>query len=218
MNCLPNSGSSFHAPVASINSPAAARGVCAGLADYCAGAEWPADWTAGRDLRAGFNLGLMLRWEAALDELRAFQALDPMAVAGVFQRFGEAMGARLAAEPAFEPLPPPDLGVRFETGGWDQVPTILPFVLRHVRGGVAREPFTRDETAKVYAALRHPLAPRPDCRLSDAQRGLPVELGQPVALGVRDGVPISAIRLCMSARLAVEAASGGGLALVPVIT
>jgi hypothetical protein len=192
----------------------ATRGVCAGLADYCAAGEWPADWTAVGALRPDFNLGLLLRWEAALAEFRIFRRLDPSAVAGVFARFDAAIGGKLAAEAAFEPLPAPDLRVRFKTGGWDETPTLFPFVLRHVRNGKARAPFSREQTLEVYAALRQPLTPRADDGLTDAQRALPVELGQPVALGVRDGIPISALRVCMSARLAAEALTGGEDAVI----
>ena len=35
--------------------------------------------------------------------------------------------------------------------------------------------------------------------------GLRCQLGQPVACGWQDGVPVSALRLCISARLVVEA-------------
>jgi hypothetical protein len=36
------------------------------------------------------------------------------------------------------------------------------------------------------------------------------QLGQPVACGQRDGVPVSALRLCASARLIVEATAQNG--------
>ena len=36
------------------------------------------------------------------------------------------------------------------------------------------------------------------------------QLGQPVSCGKRDGVPVSALRICASARLIVEATTGGG--------
>ncbi len=192
----------------------AARGSCEGLADYCAAVEWPADWAGCAGLGADFNLGLMLRWEAALGELRAFRRLADADVAGVFGRFGVVAMAELGANPAFDPVPLADLSIRFDgEPRWDTVPTIFPFLLRHVRDGAAGELFHRDETLKVYAALRTPLSPRPGSRLTREQLTLPVELGQPVNLGVRDGVPISALRICASARLAVEALSGGEAAM-----
>lgn len=198
----------------------ARRGICEGLADYCAVMDWPADWAGSRMLRTDFNLGLMMRWEAALAELRAFQALPNGEVKRLFERFGRLAAERLAEEPALEALPTADLGVRLGQGdAWDSTPTILPFLLRHVRadaedGVKVGELFNRDETQRVYAALRRPLSPRDGCPLTAEQRALPVELGQPVALGVRDGTPISALRLCMSARLTVDALSGGETAMI----
>ena len=37
------------------------------------------------------------------------------------------------------------------------------------------------------------------------------QLGQPVACGHRAGIPVSALRICASARLIVEATANGGL-------
>jgi len=201
------SGALFVPPA--LSARLAKRGTCEGLADYCAAVEWPADWAGAAGLGADFNLGLMLRWEAALAELRAFRRLADADVAGVFERFGAGVRGALADDPAFEPLPLPKLA-RFEAdASWDTAPTIFPFLLRHVRDGAAGELFNRDETLRVYAALRTPLSPRAGSPLTREQLTLPVELGQPVILGVRDGVPISALRICASARLAVEALAGG---------
>jgi hypothetical protein len=206
------SGALFVPPA--LSARLAKHGTCAGLAEYCAAVEWPADWAGAAGLGSGFNLGLMLRWEAALAELRAFRRLSDADVARAFDRFGAGVQARMAEAPAFEPMPLPDLSDRFEgVAHWDTAPTIFPFLLRHVRHGQAAEPFNRDETLRVYAALRTPLSSRADGALTREQLTLPVELGQPVNLGVRDGVPISALRICASARLAVEALSGGEAAI-----
>jgi hypothetical protein len=40
------------------------------------------------------------------------------------------------------------------------------------------------------------------------------QVGQPVPCGHRNGVPLSALRLCASARLVVEAASGGAAQVI----
>jgi hypothetical protein len=190
------SGALFVPPA--LSARLAARGTCDGLADYCAAVEWPADWGGAAGLGSDFNLGLMLRWEAALAELRAFRRLADADVAGAFERFGACVRDRLAESTAFAPLPLPDLTSRFDGDlHWDSAPTIFPFLLRHVRRGKACELFNRDETLRAGAGLTR------------EQLTLPVELGQPVNLGVRDGTPISALRICASARLAVEALSGG---------
>ncbi|HCE10402.1 MAG TPA: hypothetical protein DEQ40_17715, partial [Oxalobacteraceae bacterium] len=47
--------------------------------------------------------------------------------------------------------------------------------------------------------------------------GLRCQLGQPVACGARDGVAVSAVRLCASARLIVEATAQNGRHAAAVI-
>ena len=50
-----------------------------GLADYSARLDWPEPLQAtfARDLTTTANLGLGLRWSAALAELKRFAAVDP---------------------------------------------------------------------------------------------------------------------------------------------
>jgi hypothetical protein len=41
--------------------------------------------------------------------------------------------------------------------------------------------------------------------------GVQAQLGQPVPCGTRDGVAVSALRLCLSARLVSDARDGAGI-------
>jgi len=147
------------------------------------------------------NFGLALRWEAALHELREFRAVPEAQVVAFLARYAAAVREHLAqqtsGESLFEALPvaPLDRQALGAGGGWDGIQTIFPFVPHHPasRGGAA---LTADETDRLYRALH--------------QGGgeLRCQLGQPVACGHRNGAPISALRLCASARLAVEATTG----------
>jgi len=177
-----------------------ARRLAPGLAAYTAPAEWPSDWAAGVGLPEAANYGLLLRWEAALAELRAFRALDPAAVEAFAGRFARAVAARLDADPAFAPLSiaPLDRAAVAAPCGWDTIPTIFPFLLKRDGGWL-----TRAKTDAVYRAL--------------AAGAQPARLGQPVACGRRDGVEVSALRLCNSARLIEQAVSGGEAAAKEVI-
>ena len=61
--------------------------------------------------------------------------------------------------------------------------------------------------------LQTDLAEHPDfgrADLTGAAAALRCQLGQPVACGKRDGIPVSALRLCASTRLVVEATAWGG--------
>jgi hypothetical protein len=110
------------------------------------------------------------------------------AVAASARTFADAVTARLDADPRFErletaPLDRSALGV---SDGWDEAATIFPFLIRHADGRYLSVAAGQD----VYRGLM-------------ARR---VRLGQPVLCGERDGRPISALRLCNSARLLTEAA------------
>ena len=86
-----------------------------------------------------------------------------------------------------------DRGTLTTARRWDEIPTIFPFVLRHDE----RRWLTREETAEVHREL--------------ARGAARCELGQPVPAGTRDGTAVSALRLCSSARLVVEAVAKGGV-------
>jgi hypothetical protein len=61
----------------------------------------------------------------------------------------------------------------------------------------------RAATERVHRRLMHAEPHAPAC-----------QLGQPVLCGSRDGIPVSALRLCSSARLAVAAAEEGSAAVI----
>ena len=171
------------------------------LGAYAARADLPAGWRAADDLPEAANPGLLLRWEAALAELAAFRAIPDWKIARTLQAFARATLAGLAADPVFEPVPAPRPDRRALGGeaSWDAIPTIFPFLLRHADG----RHLTPAQTDAVYRLM--------------ARDGL--QLGQPVACGARDGVPVTALRLCAGARLVVEAteAEGGEAALTCAI-
>ena len=185
------------------------------LRAYSSRAEWPGDWPAAAPLPDVANFGLLLRWEAALQEMRAFHALPQAQVARFLQDFAQAVLQRLNGDPLFEPLPVPpiDRSPLLAAASWDHIQTIFPFLLYHPATAAGRVPLSRAETVRLYRLLQAEL---------DIAGGADVvrmrfQLGQPVACGSRDGVPVSALRLCASARLAVEALAGDGRATAAVI-
>ncbi len=180
------------------------RLISPGLRAYSARGEWPQGWVGAAAMSEAVNLGLLLRWEAAVCELAAFRALPVPKVDAFARRFAAAAGAWIADHPLFEPLEVRDLdrsAIGGRAMGWDMTPTIFPFLLRHADGG--RDGYlSLAATQDVYRGLcADPFPPR-----ADAARA---RLGQPVKCGTRDDRPISALRLCNSARLIVEAVTGG---------
>jgi len=170
----------------------------AGLRAYSCAGDWPPDWPAARALPDKSNFGLLLRWQAALTELRRFCAV-PDALADAFVHdFGEKIRQRLAADACFEALPVAPLE-RHALGSeerWDRAQTIFSFLLfmPDERGG--RRPLHRDETQEIYRGLMRATA-------GNAARRF--QLGQPVACGQRGNTPVSALRICISARMIVAA-------------
>jgi hypothetical protein len=173
-------------------APFRRRRLAPALGAYALAAELPAGWASRRSVTVGANFGLLLRWEAALAEFRLFSRVPEVTIAVFLDRFARAASARLAGDPAFEPLPVPAIE-RLPSAAidaWDRRPTIFPFLLREKRSGRL---LARAETERVYADLAA-LTPRR-------------QLGQPVSGGTRDGQSVAALRLCVSARHVVEAAS-----------
>jgi hypothetical protein len=172
------------------------------LGAYSARAEWPQGWAPAATMSEAANFGLLLRWEAALEEMAAFRALSEAEVERFLRRFAEAVSARLESDPLFEPLPirPLDRAAIGAPEAWDAIPTIFPFLLRHSAGhhdGYLSLAAVQD----VHRALM------------DGQPGVPasrVRIGQPVLCGERHERPISALRLCNSARLTLEGVGGEG--------
>ena len=176
------------------------------LSAYSCRADWPRDWSGAQMLDDVPNFGLLLRWEAALAELRAFRAVPEAELAGFLHAFAQALYARLRDDPCFEPLPaaPIDRGTTAAANGWDAIPTIFPFLLYRRGPDGRRRPLGREQAVQVYHLLRGDLSDTHDEPIA----ALRCQLGQPVVCGERDGIAVSALRICASARLAVEAASG----------
>lgn len=182
-----------------------------GLRAFSARADWPEGWAARVQLEDQANFGLLLRWEAALEELRRFRAAPEAQAKAFIAQLGRTAADAIAASPSLEPLEsrPLSRGLGADDG-WDGEPTIFPFLLK--RPGASGTPWLgRAETERVYRLLRQDLA-GPASEIADARlraaAALRIEVGQPVAVGARDGVEVSALRLCASARLIAEAGSG----------
>jgi hypothetical protein len=145
------------------------------------------------------NFGLLLRWEAALVELRRFRAVPESKIIHIFQEFAVSIRHGLMNDPHFGYLPVPERSVLSAERHWDQYQSVFSFVpyRRNTEGGYA--PLTCSQTRQLYLQLQ-----------SDAS-SMRCQLGQPVPCGMREGVAVSALRLCLSARLVSDAVEGAGV-------
>lgn len=150
------------------------------------------------------NFGLLLRWEAALVELRRFRAVPQDTIIRYLEEFARAIRDRLEGDAHFDVLAVPQLDRQAVSQNWDHIQTIFPFVL-HRTTSAHRVPLSRNETLQVYRQLQVP---------DNAEAGaalLRCQFGQPVACGMREGIEVSALRLCVSARLIGDAYEKNGI-------
>ncbi len=188
--------------------PAALRG-------YSSRADWPLDWSAATSLDQIANFGLLLRWEAALSEIRAFRQIPDEQIIKFLTAFGDAVQAKLRSDPLLEPLPLPSLNREPLVGAssWDHIPTIHPFLIFQPNEVKGRSALDRDQSLRIYQLLQADLSTRKEFGGDNDEShlaGLRCQLGQPVACGHRDGVPVSALRVCVGMRMIVQATANEG--------
>jgi len=162
------------------------------IKNYARQAEWPDSWSVSATLPKTANLGLLLRWEAAMFQMKAFSNLSSERLLTCVRGFSDALDARLKGEPHFQKLA--TRAIRRPTSQhadlWDQSPTIFPLVLcskDQNRLSVA-------QTLEIYQNLA-----------SGTKVGPAIRLGQAVSFTGMGG--FSALRLGLSAPLLVEAAT-----------
>ncbi|HET9114282.1 MAG TPA: hypothetical protein VFN66_10520 [Burkholderiales bacterium] len=187
------------------------------LLDYSARTEWPEQRQHG-DLSDVANCGLLLRWEAALAEMRTFYALPEWRVQAFMQKCADAISHRLQNDDTFQLLPTQPLN-RYPLPveeSWDTVPSIFSFLLYRSASNphLPRVPLNREETARIYLDLQRDMSTDKTLRQGDAEAELAArrfQLGQPVLCGSGHDIPVSALRLCVSARMVAAALSPSGI-------
>jgi hypothetical protein len=185
------------------------------LRGYSSRADWPQDWDAAASLDQVANFGLLLRWEAALSEIRAFRAVPEDQVIKFLTAFGAAVQAKLQSSPLLEALPLPSLNrdPLVSAQSWDHIPTIHPFLLFQPNDAKGRSALDRDQTLRIYQLMQADLSTRKEFGIDKTDSylaGLRCQFGQPVGCGHRDGVPVSALRICVSMRMIVQATANDG--------
>jgi hypothetical protein len=178
--------------------------VAPGFCEYASQSDWPKNW---QNLRSRFpfrtNFGQWLRWEAALEEIRAYYSVPDAFRLMALTTFGSGVQRIIASSPSLRLLRPQQ---RFESDGCEDEefcqPTIFPFTIQH-----DARPRSVDECRKIYRAL----SGNSEIAGSATEQGSDPEVaaraclvGQPVALGHGEGHPGAALRISASARLVSE--------------
>ena len=173
--------------------------VAAAFRDYGSRSDWPMHWTT---LRSRFpvraNFGQWLRWEAALEEIRAYYSVPDDFRLMALTTFGKGVASIIEASPSLRRLP---LQQRPEAAGDDEElaqATIFPFVIRQ-DGRIC----SGDDAGKIYRALARKIHSA-NGRAHPEIAAKVCLVGQPVALGDIERHPAAALRICAGARLATE--------------
>ncbi|NEW88331.1 hypothetical protein DU475_13805 [Rhodopseudomonas sp. WA056] len=157
-----------------------------GLTGYLGRSDWPMRLTS---LREQFpvqpNFGQWLRWEAALEEIRAYMAVPAKVRSDIIRQLGMRFAELIAASPSVRLLPPQSHSAR---GDEFARPTIFGFTLHR-----DARPLSLAECRMLHRALA-------EGTVGDA----PCLLGQPVGWGGRTDEDVAALRLCISARHVID--------------
>jgi hypothetical protein len=175
--------------------------VSRGLLDYAGRSDWPNRWAG---LRSRFesrpNFGQWLRWEAALEEIKAYYQVPDGFRALALKELGAGIQSLIALSPSLRL-------VAFETKADDAddeefaAATIFPFMMK--RHG---SPLSVEACRAVHRSLTHEISEM--AVGSEADRQIAARrclVGQPVRLQRRGGEPAAVLRLCIGARLLTEA-------------
>jgi hypothetical protein len=176
-----------------------------GFAAYATASDFPLRWRAlGSLLGERCNLGLILRWGAALWEMKAFFAVPPAHQLEVVEAFLSRLVAEIAGCPELELLSTPILERPEGTAElqWDGLRTIYSFLVK-VPGGEGRV-LTLFEAKLVYRWLNMDLSAVLPESAGEAERKIAAvrcHIGQPVPIFQKGGETYAALRIAVGARL-----------------
>lgn len=160
---------------------------------------WPDAWENWcRPMGGEPNIGLLMRWWAALWEMAAFHAVPPAEARRILERFLAAIRTAIEAMPRLRllPCPLPERGI---PGSWDGLATILTFAATPPKAK-AKAPLGMDELRRLHVWLNSDVSPLlpPKARERDRRlAALACHIGQPVMAGDS----LSGLRLAAGARL-----------------
>lgn len=170
-----------------------------GFSDYFTPAMLPQRWSAARaSLAEGANIGLLLRWWAALAEIRDYYSVPAQLRLEVLRRAQAMFPERIAASShlALEAVPPPLVENNGRSRLLESNMTVFPFTCRGADGTL----LGGDELRRIQLAVREPLATSPEHAATPVEVGaLRAEIGQPVSLGGGPESP-EVLRLALGAR------------------
>jgi hypothetical protein len=179
-----------------------------GFAEFATRYDFPPRWSyLASQLPDYPNIGLLLRWQSALWEMKAFYFTPQQERFRTIQSFGRAVLEMIDKNPDLELIAPPrhNSPEDNEKVRWDQLPNIFTFfLLKMNHKGCTSSPLTYAEASRAYhwlnmdiARYLPPNAKAPEHRLA-AKR---CHIAQPVRIIRKNGQWLGALRMAVGARL-----------------
>ncbi len=181
-----------------------------GVRDYFTAAEMPRGWTDGRaSLSQTPNIGLLLRWAAAMSEIEGYYELEPQSRYQILRTF-ETMVPELFSSSrtmTLEPLPPPVLD-DLEERLLESKRTVFSFRLHPP--GEPDASFSRDELMRFFQWANADMSDRVSVESAEDREALRAKyhIGQPVPLNASGDLAV--LRIALGAALVRQIAEESG--------
>jgi hypothetical protein len=180
----------------------------AGFAEFATRYDFPPRWSYMASRLPDYpNTGLLLRWQSALWEMKAFYFTPRQERYRTIQSFGSAVRDMIDRNPDLELIasPHPNEPEDTENARWDHLPNIFTFFLlkRHYKGRTS-SPLTYEEARQAYRWLNMDIARYLPSTATAAERGLAAKrchIAQPVRISRKNGQWLGALRMAVGARL-----------------
>jgi hypothetical protein len=187
-------------PAALAARMAGAADVPSGLADYTTPYDWPKSWTRVRSaLPKREPIGPLLRWVAAIAEMRGYFAVPEFIRKLALKEFAAVVARSIAQYPHLQ-LVATDAGTQ-DDEEFD-VPTVFPLLVKR-----AARPLSYTRSRLLHRALNQDVSGLLRGAVTSAERDLAARLchlGQPVAIADGAGGTAGAIRISADARFVRE--------------
>ncbi len=185
---------------------ATAEALPSGLKDYSAKYEFPLEWSLlTASLEPILNFGLLMRWRAALWEMKAFYEVDLTTKMATISKFGDEIIHMIDQNPDLDLImaPPPPREHPSGSVQWDQLPSIFTFTVNREVDG-KHVPLTYDNARIAYRIINMDASYLLPIQASDREYELMrkrCHIGQPVRIPTPGCEWIGALRIAAGARL-----------------
>lgn len=180
----------------------------AGFAEFATRYDFPPRWSYLASRLPDYpNIGLLLRWQSALWEMKAFYLTPQQERYRTIQSFGRAVLDMIDKNPDLELIAPPHRNALENTRNvrWDCLPNIFTFfLLKRNHKENTSSPLTYEEACKAYRWLNMDISRYLPPNAKAPQRNLAAKrchIAQPVRICRKNGQWLAALRMAVGARL-----------------